>query len=212
MEQKRGGILSASCVGDLPRNSLQASQIRCKKKSSQHSRMSNPNDPLQALVVKFKEHGSPDRYIQLICLVSDPTIVLFNETQLSDMEQFCASSNKASVLGIDVTFNLGRFYVTLCTYQNFKVVNERGKHPIMVGPALIHSSKDQSNFDVLFQEITNQKPALATSLRAYGTDGEQALSNAAAGAFPFATHLRCANHLRDNITTPPRSCNKGSTK
>lgn len=71
----------------------------------------------------------------------------------------------------------------------------------MVGPALIHSSKDQSNFDILFQEITNRKPALATSLRAYGTDGEQALSNAAANAFPFATHLRCANHLRDNITT-----------
>ena len=71
----------------------------------------------------------------------------------------------------------------------------------MVGPALIHSSKDQSNFDILFQEITNREPALATSLRAYayGTDGEQALSNAAATAFPFATHLRCANHLRDNI-------------
>ena len=199
VEQKRGGILNASCVGDLPRNSLQASRIRCKKKSSQCSSVSNTNDPLQALVVKFKEEsGSPDQYIQSIRLVPDPTIVLFNETQLSEMEQFCASSDKASVFGID---DLGRFYVTLCTYQNFKVVNERGKHPIMVGPALIHSSKDQSNFDILFQEITNRKPALATSLRAYGTDGEQALSNATASAFPFATHLRCANHLRDNITT-----------
>ena len=38
-------------------------------------------------------------------------------------------------------------------------------------------------------------------LRGYGTDGKQALSNAAASAFPFATHLRCANHFRDNITT-----------
>ena len=118
--------------------------------------MSNPNDPLQALVVKFKEEsGSSNQYVQSIRLAPDPTIVLFNETQLNDMEQFCASSDKASVFGIDVTFNLGRFYATLCTYQNFKVVNERGKHPIMVGPALIHSSKDQSNFDILFQEITN---------------------------------------------------------
>ena len=70
----------------------------------------------------------------------------------------------------------------------------------MVGPTLIHSSKDQSNFSILFQEITNRKQSLATSLRAYGTDGEQALSNAAADAFPFATHLRCTNHLRDNVT------------
>ena len=107
-------------------------------------------------MVNFKEEsGSPDKYIHSIRLVPDPTIILFNETQLSEMEQFCASSDKASVLGIDVTFNLGRFYVTLCTYQNFKVVNERGKHPIMVRPALIHSPKDQSNFYILFQEITN---------------------------------------------------------
>ena len=107
---------------------------------------------------------------------------------------------KASVLGVDVTFNLGKFYVTLCTYQNFRIINECGKHPIMVGPTLIHSSKEQSNFDILFQEITKRKPSLATSLRAYGTDGEQALPNAAADAFPFATHLRCANHLKDNIS------------
>ena len=154
---------------------------------------------MQALVVKFKEEKGKSN--QSIRLVPDPTIVLFNEAQLNDIEHFCASSVKASVLGVDVTFNLGPFYVTLCTYQNFKVTNERGKHPIMVGPALIHSCKDQSNFDILFQEITTRKPFLATSLRAYGTDGEQALVNAAAGAFPFAIHLRCANHLRDNITT-----------
>ena len=121
MEQKKGGILSAACVGDLPRNSLQASRIQCKKKAYQHSSVSNPNDLLQAFVVKFKEErGSPDRYVQSIRLVPDPTIVLFNETQLNAMEQFCASSDKASVLGIDVTFNLGRFYATLCTYQNFE--------------------------------------------------------------------------------------------
>ena len=44
-------------------------------------------------------------------------------------------------------------------------------------------------------------PSLATSLRAYGTDGEQAISIATAEAFSFATHLRCANHLKDNIVT-----------
>ena len=163
---------------------------------------SNSNDALQDLVVKFKEQsGQPDQFIQSIRLIPDPTIVLFNTTQLNDMVQFCAASGKASVLGIDVTFNLGKFYVTLCAYQNFRVVNENDKHPVMIGPTLIHSSKDQPNFTVLFQEITTKKPSLATSLRAYGTDGEQALSAAAAEAFPFATHLRCANHLKDNITS-----------
>lgn len=93
-----------------------------------------------------------DQFIESIWLVPDPTIVLFNTTQLNDLEQFCATPGKASMLGIDVTFNLGKFYVTLCTYQNFRVVNENGKHPIMIGPTLIHSSKDQANFTILFQE------------------------------------------------------------
>ena len=102
-------------------------------------------DPLQSLVIKFKEHsGDPNQYIQAIHLVPDPTVVLFNTTQLDDIEQFCTRPGKTSVLGVDVTFNLGPFYVTLCTYQNFKIVNKFGVHPIMIGPTLIHSSKDHS--------------------------------------------------------------------
>ena len=198
VEQKRGGFLNVSCIGELPRNSLQASRIKCKKTTMVQSK---PGDPLQALVVKFKEQfGNPNQFIQSIHLVPDPSIVLFNESQLNDMDRFCASTERVSILGLDVTFNLGKFYVTLCTYQNHDVVNDRGKNPIMIGPALLHSSKDQSNFSILFQEITTKKPKLATSLRAYGTDGEQALSNAAADAFPFAIHLRCTNHLKDSIT------------
>ena len=104
------------------------------------------------------------------------------------------------MLGIDVTFNLGPFYVTLCTYQNLKVITDKGIHPIMIGPTLTHSSKDRSNFGVLFNEIVKRKPSLATNLKVYGTDGEQAIVNAAKEAFPFAVHLRCANHLKDNIT------------
>ena len=197
VDKKRGGIANISCVGDLPRNSLQATRIKNKVSSTS---VSKPSDPLQSLVVKFKQqHGSPDQYIQSIRLVPDPVVVLFNRAQLDDLMQFCASSNRASVLGIDVTFNLGKFYVTLCTYQNFKVINERGKYPIMVGPALIHSLKDQSNFAVLFQEMTSKMPLLATTLRAYGTDCEKALVLAAADAFPFVIHLKCANHLKDNI-------------
>ena len=197
VDQKRGGILNVTCAGDLPRNAMQASRIRCKK-TLQQSPLTYSSDPMQDLVEE-EQIGQPEQFVQSIRLVPHPIIVLFNKSQLDDLQQFCATSEKASVLGIDVTFNLGKFYVTVCAFQNFRVINEHGKHPVMIGPTLIHSSKDQSNFDILFQEITNKKPSLATSLRAYGTDGEQALSAAAANAFPFATHLQCANHLKDNI-------------
>ena len=197
VEQRRGGIFNASCEGDLPRNASQVSRLRSKKASFSSSK---PSDPLQALVIKFKEQfGSPNQYIQTIQLVPDPIIVLFNKNQLDEMEQFCTHHGKTSVLGVDVTFNLGPFYVTMCTYQNLKIVNSSGTHPIMIGPTLIHSSKERSNFFTLFQAIVKKRPSLS-SLKAYGTDGEQAIGNAASEAFPFAVHLRCAIHLKDNIT------------
>ena len=151
MEQKRGGILSASCVGDLTRNTLQASQIRCKKKTNHEAGVANSkfNDPVQALVV------SPDHCVQLIRLVPNPTIILFNDTQLNDMEQFCALSYKASVLGIDITFIIGRFCVTLCTYQNLKVAYEQGRHPIMVGRGLIHL-KTSPNLTYFFRKLQTE--------------------------------------------------------
>ena len=77
VEQRRGGFLNVSCVEELPRNSLQASRIKCKNTPMLESK---PGDPLQALVVKFKEqYGNPNQFIQSIRLVPDPSIVLFNE-------------------------------------------------------------------------------------------------------------------------------------
>ena len=98
-------------------------------------------DSLQAMnSTSLEQNGQVDQFIQSIQLVPDTTIGLFNTTQLNDLDQFCgATSGKASVLGIDVTFNLGTFYVTLCIYQNFRVVNENGKHSIMIGATLIHA-------------------------------------------------------------------------
>ena len=67
VEQRRGGFLNVSCVEELPRNSLQASRIKCKNTPMLESK---PGDPLQALVVKFKEqYGNPNQFIQSIRLV-----------------------------------------------------------------------------------------------------------------------------------------------
>lgn len=48
--------------------------------------ISNPSDPLQAVIVKFKEEsGTSDRHIKSTHLFPHPTI---DETQLNDMELF----------------------------------------------------------------------------------------------------------------------------
>ena len=72
VEQKRGGIFNVTCEGDLPRDASQASRI--KKRVSCTS--SSTTDPLQGLVVKFKEQsGQRNQFVQAIQLVPDPTIV-----------------------------------------------------------------------------------------------------------------------------------------
>ena len=107
VEQKRGGIFDVTCEGDLPRDASQASRIKCKRVSCAPP---STTDPLQGLVVKFKEqNGQRNQFVQAIQLVPDPTVVLFNDTQINDIEQFCTQQGKTSVLGIDVTFNLGPF-------------------------------------------------------------------------------------------------------
>ena len=75
---------------DLPRDVLQASRVH-NKKAFVYSIPRNSSDPLQDVVVKFKEQsGLPDQFIQSIRLVADPNIILFNMTPLNDLEQFCA--------------------------------------------------------------------------------------------------------------------------
>ena len=52
--------------------------------------------------------------------------ILSTDQQLFDVERFCASSGfHNSVLGIDPTFNLGDFYVTVTTYENLMLKNQR---------------------------------------------------------------------------------------
>lgn len=48
-------------------------------------------------------------------------------------------------------------------------------------------------------------PSTLAKLKAFGTDGEPELIKAFHLCFPNATHLRCVNHLRQNIKDKLRS-------
>lgn len=52
--------------------------------------------------------------------VAEPMCVLSTDQQLYDLERFCTQS-PSSVLSIDPTFNLGKFYVTPTTFRNLLV-------------------------------------------------------------------------------------------
>ena len=60
---------------------------------------------------------------------------------------------KPAYLVLMLLSRLGKFYVTFCSYQHYQVVNERGKPPVMIGPAMLHSNKQKETFAILFHEI-----------------------------------------------------------
>lgn len=59
-----------------------------------------------------------------------------------------------SILNIDTTFNLGRFYVTLITYKNISL-NTRGQDmfPTFIGPVMVHLNRTFETYLRFAQEL-----------------------------------------------------------
>ena len=55
-------------------------------------------------------------FIHFVNFASGPCCVLASDNQLRNVVRFCTSPGASSVFGIDPTFNLGKFYVTLTTF------------------------------------------------------------------------------------------------
>ena len=129
---------------------------------------------------------------------SDPCVVLASNQQLLDVERFCTNPAKVSVLGVDATFNFGRFYLTLTTYRHLLLRTKENCHPVRIGPTLLHYRKEAGSYYELASTMV--KPhAPSQNVLVYGTDGEKALSEGFGRPLPFALHLMCDIHMRDNI-------------
>ena len=129
-----------------------------------------------------------------------PMMMLAFDWTLNDLARFCTSSSPVSILGIDPTFNLGSFDVTVTIYRHLllKMEGHTYKHPTLIGPLFVHIKKDFEAYHFFASCLVNKKPELR-KLHCYGTDGEVALVNAFSAVFPRAIHLRCFLHIRESI-------------
>lgn len=115
-------------------------------------------------------------------------------------------TGNTSVLGIDPTFNLGDFYVTVTTYENLMLNNRKtAKHPVFIGPMLVHQKRTYDTYYHFASEMLKYRKEF-TSMNVIGTDGEEQLRNAFGTVFPGAVRLLCSLHKRDNIKTKLRAC------
>ena len=210
VENVIGGVLKAQSASDLPRDRKQVDNFKHATQQSVTSTASTTslkNDVLAHVMKMCKDtYGADTEFIRAVEAAPEPMCVLATNQQLVDTERFC-TGEQSSILSVDPTFNLGPFSVTPMTYQNLLTETTRNKnHPILLGPILIHQTKTLRPFHYFASTLISLNPNL-TGLKAYGTDGEPELIKAFKICFPSAIHLRCTNHLRQNIKDKLREFN-----
>ena len=123
LREEAWGILNARSASELPRNRRQVYNNHHKLASSQGS---SKVDPIFELVQQCKVDNFPGGrgFIRSVNFESGPCCVLASDNQIQNVVRFCTNPQASSVFGIDPTFNLGKFYVTLTTYTYTQVVNK----------------------------------------------------------------------------------------
>ena len=170
------------------------------KNTTSQSNVSQPLpriDVLAQVRIMCKESSGSRAYDRAVEAAPEPMCVLTSDQQSVDLERFCTSDSFA-VVSIDPTVNLGSFYVTPITYRNIFVKTEKGNHPIVLGPVVIHQTKTFRPFHCFASTLIRLSPKLI-HLQAFGTDGESELINDFSLAFPKSVHLWCVNHIRQNV-------------
>ena len=81
---------------------------------------------------------------------------------LDDLVRFCTDPNQFSIVGIDPTFSLGAFEVTVTTYYHLMLwrKDDPSKAPTMISPLFVHLKKDFSAFHFFASALVGIRPEL----------------------------------------------------
>ena len=202
-----GGVMNASAPGELPRNEKQVTNLRQQAKLKGHT--CGPSGEVDDLFVVMQRAYSEDpgsKFIRSIRAAPDPAIVLAEDHQIADLVRFCTSSTEFGILTVDPTFSLGHFDVTPITYRHLLLSTKRNENtPVFLGPVLIHYRKTFATYLFFASSLVGLSSQLE-GIRAFGTDGEKALSDAFTHEFGFSQRLTCFIHVRKNIKDKLSEC------
>ena len=191
-----GGVSGAENLGTLPRNER---QLKYLKKAADGGESQSTQDPL-ATVIELQKAVLPGFIRDVVC--NDlPTVILFTDQQIDNLVKFCCLKDGfVSELGVDLTFQLGPFYLLVTTYKNTLLeVKETKNPPSFLGPMMICLTKDHQTYTSFVQRLVREVPGFAKCLHVYGTDSEEALINSLAAGFQGSSHLLCYIHCKKNV-------------
>ncbi|OWA54592.1 hypothetical protein BV898_18992 [Hypsibius exemplaris] len=148
-------------------------------------------------------HFPEIRFIRIA--MNSPRLLVFLATkqQLADLEIHCCNPDLFSVLGIDTTFNCGKFYVTVFTFRHLMLKSKynrvRDINPVMIRAIFIHGDRSKETYTDMILALIAACPALEDRLNVFGTDSDESLYGPCREYFKRAEHLLCSLHVRDNI-------------
>ena len=125
--QAAGGIDNSKSMSEEPRNKSQVYNA-CKSVKSEKG---HEKDDIFDLLSLLKEHQSmeDEGFLKEVQIGTTPCAILASKRQLDNVVMFCCQLSQFSVFGVDATFELGDFYVTLTTYKNPSLRNCRTNGP-----------------------------------------------------------------------------------
>ena len=175
-----GGISKASCSCQLPRNERQVMYF-------QNKCTSNPADELYEVMFAAKQEEKGSKYIRAIKVIPELALILATDSQICDLNRFCTDSETFCVMTVDPTFSLGDFDVTPITCHNLLFHSRcTGNPPVCIGPVMIHYRKTYETYLFFASSLVGMSRGLI-DLKAFGTDGEFALSDAFSHEFSCTT-------------------------
>ena len=96
------------------------------------------------------------------------------------------------VLCIITTFNLCEYWLT--DYGSLRLETNEGKHPIFIGPSVIHFERDEFLFSRFITEMCSYQSNIRL-LKIIGTDQDRAIYNGFSAQIPELNLLLCLFHL-----------------
>ena len=187
--------MGASAPGELPRDEKQVINTKKRKEIAEKS----GGDADDLFIVMQHARSDESNFVRAIRATPDPAVVIAADCQLNDMNRFCTSASEFGIVTVDPTFSLGEFDVTPLTYRHLLLETKRNKNtPVFLGPVLIHYSKTFATYLFFSSSLIGFSRQLL-GVRAFGTDGEEALGDAFAHEFAFSQRLTCFIHVRRNL-------------
>ena len=102
-------------------------------------------DDIYALASSLQAHSKKtDGFLREVVFSPLPPAVLFHDIQIQSLQRYCCQDFRhgQAILGIDATFNLGDFYVTVTTFRHPQLRRKGTKvSPVFMGPVIIHMQR-----------------------------------------------------------------------